>query len=198
MSTPETREQILSVSAGLFARRGIGGTTVRAIAEGCSIKAASLYHHFSSKDEIVAEIMARSSSSVVARHDEIRAADLSPGERVKALMRVTLENFRDYPEAARMFYENPDYVATAPLLRQVRDEAHENDALWIQAIDDAIADGVLRSDIVPARLKVLLRSMMRSISRDIDPSRFGDVTDDAFDLLLYGVLAARTDLAQPT
>ena len=71
----------------------------------------------------------------------------------------------------------------------MRDEARENDALWVQAIDDAIAAGALRDDIEPARLKVLLRSMMRSISRDIDPARLGDVTDDAVALLLNGVLA---------
>jgi AcrR family transcriptional regulator len=188
MSATGTREQILSVSAELFARHGITGTTMRAIADGCSIKAASLYHHFESKDEIVAEIMGRSSASIVARHDEIRAAGLAPRERVEALVRATLENFRDHPEAARMFYENPDYVTTAPLLRRVRDEARDNDSLWVQAIDDAIAAGALRDDIEPARLKVLLRSMMRSISRDIDPARMGDVTDDAVALLLSAVL----------
>jgi AcrR family transcriptional regulator len=189
MGAPETREQILSVSAGLFARYGIAGTTMRVIADGCSIKAASLYHHFASKDEIVAAIMIRSSASIVARHDEIRAAGLPARERVEALLRATLENFRDFPEAARMFYENPGYVAAAPLLQQVRDEARANDALWVEAIDDAIAAGALRADIEPARLKVLLRSMMRSISRDIDPARLGDVTDDAVALLLTGVLS---------
>ena len=189
MGAAGTREQILAVSADLFARHGITGTTMRAIADGCSIKAASLYHHFESKDEIVAAIMTRSSASIVARHDEIRAAGLPPRERVQALLRATLENFRDFPEAARMFYENPTYVAAAPLLQQVRDEARANDALWVEAIDDAIAAGALRADIAPARLKVLLRSMMRSISRDIDPTRLGDVTDDAVALLLTGVLA---------
>jgi TetR/AcrR family transcriptional regulator, cholesterol catabolism regulator len=189
MSASGTREQILSVSAGLFARHGITGTTMRAIAGGCSIKAASLYHYFDSKDEIVAAIMTRSSASIVARHDGIRAAGLPPRERVEALVRATLENFRDHPEAARMFYENPAYVADAPLLQRVRDEARENDALWVQTIDDAIGAGALRDDIDPARMKVLLRSMMRSISRDIDPTRMGDVTDDAVALLLTGVLA---------
>jgi AcrR family transcriptional regulator len=189
MSAADTREQILSVSAELFARNGIAGTTMRAIADRCSIKAASVYHHFESKDEIVAAIMRRSSASVVARYDTIRAADLAPRERVEALLRATLENFRDHPEAARMFYENPSYVATAPLLQQVRDEARANDALWVQAIDDAIAAGALRADIEPARLKVLLRSMMRSFSRDIDRARMGDVTDDALAMLLTGVLA---------
>ncbi|MGE0141305.1 MAG: TetR/AcrR family transcriptional regulator [Ilumatobacteraceae bacterium] len=189
MGSTGTREQILSVSADLFARHGIAGTTMRAIADRCSIKAASVYHHFSSKDEIVAAIMGRSSADAAARHEALRTADLTPRARIEALVRTTLENFRDFPEAARMFYENPGYVAAAPLLQQVRDEARANDAVWVGAIDDAIAAGVLRSDIEPARLKLLLRSMMRSISRDIDTSRIGDVTDDAVALLLTGVLS---------
>jgi TetR/AcrR family transcriptional regulator, cholesterol catabolism regulator len=189
MGSTGTREQILSVSADLFARHGIAGTTMRAIADRCSIKAASVYHHFASKDEIVASIMGRSSADAATRHEALRAADLSPRARIEALVRTTLENFRDFPEAARMFYENPGYVAAAPLLQQVRDEARANDAVWVRAIDDAIAAGVLRSDIEPARLKLLMRSMMRSISRDIDTSRIGDVTDDAVALLLTGVLS---------
>ncbi|MDO8361913.1 MAG: TetR/AcrR family transcriptional regulator [Actinomycetota bacterium] len=182
----DTREQILAVSAALFAQRGIAGTTMRAIAAGCSIKAASLYHHFASKDELVAEIMMRSSAHVVALYDEIRAAELPPAERVEALMRATLRNFREHRQEARMFYENPAYVATAPLLQKVRDEALANDALWVQAIDDAIADGTLRSDIDRVRLKVLLRNMMLSTASGIDPTRIGDVTDDVVTILLRG------------
>ena len=59
----------------------------------------------------------------------------------------------------------------------------------MRAIDDAIAAGVVRGDIEPSRLKVVLRGMMRSVSREIDPSRMDDVTDDTVKLLLSGVLA---------
>jgi TetR/AcrR family transcriptional regulator, cholesterol catabolism regulator len=189
MSAAQTRDEILRASAALFAERGIPGTTMRAIAERCSIKAASLYHHFASKAEIVAEIMTASSAHVVGLYDEVRAASLPPGERVEALMRATLRNFRDHPEAARMFYENPAYVSADPLLGTVRADARANDRLWVTAISEAIAAGELRSDIEPARLKLLLRNMMRAVYREIDGARAGDVTDDVVSMLLRGVLA---------
>jgi len=188
MSAAETREEILAASAALFAERGIAGTTMRAIAERCSIRAASLYHHFAAKADIVAEIMTRSSAHAVGLYAEIVGAGLAPGARVEALMRATLQNFREHPEAARMFYENSEYVATAPLLHQVRTEARANDRLWVQAIDEARAAGDLRSDIDPVRMKVLLRNMMLSIYRDIDSNRIGDVADDVVTILLHGVL----------
>ena len=191
MSAAKTRGEILAVSAPLFAERGVAGTTMRAIADGCSIKAASLYHHFASKDEIVAELMTQSSAHVVELYDTIRAADFDPAAKVEALMRATLTNFRLHRNSARMFYENPSYVLTAPLLQRVRDDAVANDALWVEAIDEAIAAGVIRDDIDPARLKVVLRTMMLSISRGIDPARIGDVTDDVVALLLHGAFSRR-------
>jgi AcrR family transcriptional regulator len=193
MSAADTREEILRVSALLFAERGIAGTTMRAIADGCAVKAASLYHHFASKDEIVATIMCRSSAHVVGLYDAIRAADLTPAARVEALMRASLLNFLTHHHAARMFYENPAYVAGAPLLQSVRDDASANNLLWVRAIDDAIAAGAMRTDIDRVRVKVLLRNMMLSTCREIDPARSGDVTDDVVAILLHGVFSAEQD-----
>lgn len=188
MGAEQTREEIVLVSASLLAERGIVGTTMRAIADGCSIKSASLYFHFRSKDEIVAEVMNRSSAHIVGLYAGIRAADLAPAGTLEALIRATLTNFQVHREAARMFYENPEYVADAPLLEQVRQDGIQNDAMWTEAITSGIAAGDVRGDIHPGRLKLLIRNMMLSTCRDIDPARLPDLIDDVVGLLLRGVL----------
>ena len=43
----------------MFARKGIGATTVREIADAVGVLSGSLYHHFESKDTIVDEILNR-------------------------------------------------------------------------------------------------------------------------------------------
>jgi TetR/AcrR family transcriptional regulator, cholesterol catabolism regulator len=186
MGAADTRDEILAVSAKLFETRGIGGTTMRAIAAGCSIKAASLYNHFASKDEIVAEVMHRSSAFASDRYAAIRAADLDPGARIEALMRATVESFRAFPEASRAFMENPEYVAAAPLLKPVRAAARAIDEQWIQAITDAVDAGVVRSDIEPRRMWSLVREMLLAVSRSANPGW----PEDAQRLLLRGVFAA--------
>jgi AcrR family transcriptional regulator len=193
MSGAETREEIVAVSARLFESHGIAGTTMRAIAAGCSIKAASLYHHFASKDEIVAEVMERSSAFAIGLHDAIaQAADLTPAARIEALMRATLASFRAHPEASRMFVENPRYVADEPLLTTVRANAKTIDALWTRSIDEAIAAGAVRSDIEPTQLWTLLRHMMLAMSR-LSGAASGDVSEDAMAILLRGVLVGPAD-----
>jgi AcrR family transcriptional regulator len=49
----DTRLRILAVSVGLFSDRGYAGTSVRDIAEAMGMTKASLYYHFSSKEEIL-------------------------------------------------------------------------------------------------------------------------------------------------
>jgi len=190
MTQPDRRSEVISISASLFAERGIAGTTMRGIADACGIQAASLYHHFASKDDILAEIMGRSSNHVVALYADIKAADLDPAERFEALIRATLANFHQYPDAAQIFYDNPAYVASAPGLKRVRAEAKANDRLWVTTIDDALKLKQLRPGIEPTRLKVLLRNMIWSTTRGLRRTHTTDtdLADNIVELLLHGYL----------
>src|SRR5215467_1723626 len=51
------RERILSVAADLFYRRGIRAVGVESIAEAAGTNKMTLYRHFDSKDELVAEYL---------------------------------------------------------------------------------------------------------------------------------------------
>jgi AcrR family transcriptional regulator len=54
------REQILEAAAALFVEAGFAATTTRVIAERVGIRQASLYYHFTGKDEILLELLTRS------------------------------------------------------------------------------------------------------------------------------------------
>ncbi len=51
------RDEILEAAAELFAEFGYAGTSTRAIAERVGVRQASLYHHFSGKDEILLDLL---------------------------------------------------------------------------------------------------------------------------------------------
>jgi AcrR family transcriptional regulator len=54
------RTRILSVAAELFLRHGIAGVSVEAIAKAAATAKPTLYYHFASKDELVAEYLRES------------------------------------------------------------------------------------------------------------------------------------------
>lgn len=55
-NSPPTETRILEVASRLFYERGYHATTMRDLAAGVGIKAASLYNHFPSKQEILVRI----------------------------------------------------------------------------------------------------------------------------------------------
>lgn len=52
-----TRDRILAVARDLFGTHSYGATSMRQVADGVGITKASLYHHFTSKAEILAELV---------------------------------------------------------------------------------------------------------------------------------------------
>ncbi|MGB3770322.1 MAG: TetR/AcrR family transcriptional regulator [Rhodococcus sp. (in: high G+C Gram-positive bacteria)] len=51
------REEILDAAAELFTTRGFASTSTRMIADAVGVRQASLYHHFATKDDILAALL---------------------------------------------------------------------------------------------------------------------------------------------
>ena len=127
-----SRSLILDTAARLFRTDGYASVSLRVIATECGMKAGSLYYHFSSKDEIVAEVL-RIGVERVAH--EVRSAVTALGDRaepgdafrtaVRAHLRAMLE-LQDYTSAnLRIFGQVPESIRAAQV--EYRDD-YEN--LW--------------------------------------------------------------------
>src|ERR671936_1703782 len=72
------RERILAVAADLFYRHGIRAVGVEAIAEAAGTNKMTLYRHFASKDELVAEYLRQSADKASSLWERLAAQ--YPGE----------------------------------------------------------------------------------------------------------------------
>ena len=68
------RERILAVACDLFYRHGIKAVGVDAVAEAAGTNKMTLYRHFASKDELVAEYLRRLAGKASASWDKLAAA----------------------------------------------------------------------------------------------------------------------------
>lgn len=68
------RERIIAVASDLFYRHGIRAVGVEAIADAAGTNKMTLYRHFSSKDELVAEYLRRLAANSDACWDDLKAA----------------------------------------------------------------------------------------------------------------------------
>jgi len=60
------KETIQSISIDLFYQKGYFATSISDIARGCGIQKASIYYHFSSKEELLFQIMSHTMSDLVS------------------------------------------------------------------------------------------------------------------------------------
>jgi AcrR family transcriptional regulator len=87
------RARILAAAGELFYRHGIRGVGVEAIAEAAGTNKMTLYRHFASKDELVAEYLRQSAALADRCWD--RFAQAYPGDPLSQL-RVWLDEMADH------------------------------------------------------------------------------------------------------
>ena len=90
------RERILAAAADLFYRHGIRAVGVEAIAEAAGTNKMTLYRHFASKDELVAEYLRCLAEKASASWDKLAAQHPSDA---RAQLRAWLENMASHVDS---------------------------------------------------------------------------------------------------
>ncbi len=93
MTRAERREQLIDVARGLFAERGLEGTSVEEIATHAGVSKPVVYEHFGGKEGLYAIVVDR---EVRTLHDAIRAALTTPRANPRALIELGTLALLDY------------------------------------------------------------------------------------------------------
>jgi len=166
------RGRIMDEAATLFLRRGYEGTSLRQLADVVGMKAGSLYYHFSSKDELLTEILRRGIDVMQSAFDEAERATTGspPLRRIEAHVRAHLAAlFENGPYTAAhvmTFRTSPETVRDAVV--PLRD-AYE--ARWTDLLLTLQSDGQLDDEIDVNIARLALFGAMNSSVEWFDPGR---------------------------
>jgi len=146
-----TRARILDAAAHVMSRKGYAGTRLSDVAEQAEIQAPAIYYYYSSREDLIEEVMF-SGISQIREHVEGRLAELpaktGPMERllvaVEAHLRYALE-VSDYTNAA---VRNAGQVPTE-LLSRYDAENTKYGKTWRSLVTAAHSAGLLRKDVDP-------------------------------------------------
>lgn len=116
-TTPErtTREEILRLSARLFAQHGYDGVSMRDVAAAVGFTQAALYYHFANKDQLYLEAVTLEVRERGAVLQRLLASDISPSERL----------VRFVAGLARMVATDKDYLRLMQWVLLDTDEARQ-------------------------------------------------------------------------
>lgn len=107
---------ILKAALAVFARQGLDGASVEAIAQAAGISKANLLYYHPSKDDLYLAVLEQGLSQWLAPLARFTEAD-DPQGAIAALIDAKLAMSRDHPEVSRLFAL--EMLRGAPLLKPV-------------------------------------------------------------------------------
>lgn len=91
MKITDRKTEIINVAATLFKEKGYSAVTMRDIAQAMDIKAASLYNHIKSKQEILVLIIIEIAEEFTSVMDEIVASESSAIQKIERVIQLHID-----------------------------------------------------------------------------------------------------------
>ncbi len=181
------KEEIIRVATKLFKEKGYSAVTMRDIAKSMGIKAASLYNHINSKQDILKTIIISLAEQFTAGMLEIKSSGESCVNKLKAIIKlhVTLSSQNIYGMSSL----NNDWMhleEQMPYYIKLRSE-YEDD--FKNILEQGIGKGELinvKPDVMMFSILTTLRSLYLWIPKkeDID---LHDLTENLSQILLDSI-----------
>lgn len=150
------RDQIIRVSAQLFAAHGIAGTSVRDIAVEVGMLSGSLYHHFPSKDAIASTILGDFLTDLNDRYQSVLPHVNGMRGRLRALIHESIRVAAQHPYATEI-YQNERSLHGPDAPTEIAEAVHRAHSFWVDTAQAASESGELRPELDPAEFARMLR-----------------------------------------
>lgn len=137
------RQTVLMAALKLFAEKGYAAASMRDIASEVGVKPASIYSHYSSKEQILVELLEvghREHYQQVSRAVASVAAE-SPDRRLAAFMRAHVGMHAHYPMLATVV-NTELHSLSAEAVKPILAVRQQSEALMAGIVDDGIEAGV--------------------------------------------------------
>lgn len=134
MST-DGKTKILDAARAVIGRNGIKGATVRVIAEEAGLSTGAIYHYYSSKEEILYDIMDTNLSESTKIAAASKKGTHSRSEILEMMLENTLRRFEMEQESRIKFYLAEEaLIGNAELSEKFRNKYEE----WIMGTEELL------------------------------------------------------------
>ena len=184
-----TRQDILEAAAQVFRQKGFHGASMNDIADAVNLQKASLYHHVSSKQEILFELLDQSLKLLLEQISAIYAQDVSADKKLRLMIHAYLQILADNLDLAAVLLFEHRALEHRQHARHVPNR-DKFESLWRDVIAEGVRTKIFRCDD-PALTARALLGLLNWTTTWYHPS--GDksiqqIADDYTNLLLNGLL----------
>jgi AcrR family transcriptional regulator len=182
------REQILEASAQIIRQKGYSAASMQDIASAVNLQKASLYYHFSSKQEILVALLDQALDMLIERVSAVLARDIPVDEKLHEAMCVYVGSLA----------EHADLAAVLLLEHRSLDQEHQQqhiprrdrfERLWRELIQEGVESGSFAKTDIDMAARALLGVMNWTITwyRPEGSRSSNEISDNFAELFLDGL-----------
>jgi AcrR family transcriptional regulator len=168
------RDKILEAAEGLFARRGFAGVGISEIAEAVGLSKSSLFHHFRTKAQLHAAVMARILNEIETTLTRSLASGGTPVQRLDRWIDTIIDLMGEKPAHSRLLLRSlfEDDEISGEIEEQR--EANRSLARVIEHASSVLRDGMSQGEIRVASIPHTLQSLIGMIIYHFASGEFGE------------------------
>ena len=131
----------------MFAERGLRATTVRDIADAAGILSGSLYHHFSSKEEMVDEVLRSFLDWLFDRYQHIIDTEPNPLARLEGLFMASFDAIEHHHAEVVIYQDEAKRLSGQERFAYIDELNRRQRKMWVDLLHEGIKQGYFHPDI---------------------------------------------------
>ena len=183
-----TRDEILEASAQIFSQKGYHGTSMQDIALSVNLQKASIYHHVSSKQQILFELLNQALDLLSEKVEGVIEGTGSPDERLRRAICMYLSTLTANQDLASVLLLEYRSLEPRYLERHIprRDRFEQ---IWRDLIKEGVDDGVFACNHPSLSARALLGILNWTVTwfRQDGPMSAEEIADQLADLFMMGL-----------
>jgi TetR/AcrR family transcriptional regulator, cholesterol catabolism regulator len=184
-----TRDDILDAAAQVIRQRGFHGASMSAIADAVNLQKASLYHHVTSKQEILLALLDRALGMLTDHIADIASQTIPADQKLRQMIHAYLSALADNADLAAVLLFEHRSLDKKSHARHVphRDKFEE---IWRDVLNEGVRTKVFDCPDTGVVVRALMGMMNWTLTwyRSGGGKSIDHIADEYADLLFHGLL----------
>jgi AcrR family transcriptional regulator len=184
-----TRDDILDAAAQVFRQKGFHGASMADIAETVQLQKASLYHHVSSKQEILLALLDRALDMLFEQIDIIAKQPMPADEKLRQMVQVYLRLLAENSDLSSVLLFEHRSLEPAQHRRHIPNR-DRFESLWRDVLEDGIRAGIFNCSDTGIAVRALMGILNWTLTwyRPDGSLAIEQIADQYTGLLLHGLM----------
>ncbi|MFZ9939688.1 MAG: TetR/AcrR family transcriptional regulator [Bacteroidia bacterium] len=189
-----SKQKIFHAAIRLFRAKGFSATSMRDLAAACGMEASSIYNHYSSKEEVLQNILFERATEFFAQLDPILRMDLPAPMLLRMAVDRHVRVVTSDVDASMVFVQEWRHL-TEPHLGHFISLRHQYRDYFIEILQKGIRTGSFR----PINEKFAAVGLLSTLNalhewyRPDGPLSISEIARQLSDQLLFGFMSTRED-----